>query len=89
MVPFIETGLQPPVPVIPYLETGGSNGSLFRNWIATPLSNCSIFRNRLQPYKETFRKATPFQRFHMKELVGLMVPYLETGLQPPFQLFHI
>ena len=58
MVPYLETGLQPPFQTVPYLETGGSNGSLFINWIATPLSNGSIFRNHLQPYLETFRKAT-------------------------------
>ena len=45
MVPYIEPGLQPPVPAVPYLETGGSNGSLFRNWIATPF--------RMVPYLET------------------------------------
>ena len=45
--------------MVPYLEIDVSNGSLFRNWIATPLPHSSIFRNRLQPYLETFRKATP------------------------------
>ena len=25
MVPYLETGLQPPFPTVPYLETGGSN----------------------------------------------------------------
>ena len=67
--PYLETGgsngslfrncLQPPVPTVQCLESSGYNGSIFRNWIATPLSNCSIFINGLQPYLETFRKATP------------------------------
>ena len=93
-VPYLETVCdqiqkqlerQPPRSKSSILETGGSNDSLFRNWIATPLSNGSIFGNCLQPYLETFRKATPsFQKFHIQKMVVPMVPYLETGLQPLF-----
>ena len=36
---------QPPVPAVQYLESGGSNGSLFRNWIATPLLHGSYLLN--------------------------------------------
>ena len=73
MVPYLKTvcnhiykrlGRQPLVPAVPYEETGGSNGSLFRNWIASPFptfqyletggSNGSLFRNCLQPSLKRF-----------------------------------
>ena len=59
MVPYSETGLQPPNTMVPYLETGGSNGSLFRNCLQPQAltapclengdSNSSLFRKCLQP----------------------------------------
>ena len=86
-------GRQPSVSTVPYYENGGSNGSLFRNWIATPLSIGSTFRNCLQPYLETFQKATPcsngsifrnwwFQSFPIQKLFAtprLNSSILDTG----------
>ena len=82
MVPYFETGLQPPNPTVSYLETGGSNGSLFRNCLQpqaltapcleTGDSNSSLFRKCLQP-------PSPVTTVH----------YLETVCNPLFQRFHI
>ena len=112
MVPYFETGLQPTIPKVPYLETGGSNSSLFRNCLKLPVptvpyfqtgdSNSSLFRNRLQPYLETFKKATtcsnisilkncfqPYLELFKKATPVPMVPYLETVCNSPFERFHI
>ena len=86
-VPYLETGgsngylfrnwIATLFSTLPYLETGGSNVSLFRNQIATPLSNGTIFKNRLQPYLETFKKAT--LHFNGSIFQKTVVLYLETS----------
>ena len=89
--PYSETGLHPPLRFnSSILETGGSNGSLFRTWIATPLFNGSIFRNSLQPYLETFRKATVrFNGSIFRKRWFQCFPIQKLDCNPHFQLFHL
>ena len=55
MVPYLETGLQPPFPTVPYLETGGSNGSLFRKCLQPPVQRVPFQKLivPMVPYLET------------------------------------
>ena len=72
------------LPIQKLFATPRSNSSIFSNCD----SNSSLLRNRLQPYLETFKKATTCSNISI--LKNCFQPYLEyLGRQPPFQWFPI